>query len=232
MDVKQSKRIQTSILNASEKKVLVWLAERQPRWVTSDMLTLVGMLGSVIIATGYILSNININFLWLASFGFVVNWYGDFLDGTLARVRNQQRPIYGFYVDHTVDAINELLMFVGAGLSPLMDVKLAVVILVIYLMLTLNVSVNAHLKNEFKLTYAKLGPTEFRIVVILVNTLLVCFRPLTEIANSYTIFDHEVTLHVMDYVGAVILAFLIFVYLVTIVRDAREYAKKDPLPKP
>ncbi len=232
MDVKQSKRIQTSILNASEKKALVWLAERQPRWVTSDMLTLVGMLGSVIIAAGYILSNININFLWLASLGFVVNWYGDSLDGTLARVRNQQRPIYGFYVDHTVDAINELFMFVGAGLSPLMDVRLAVVILVIYLMLTLNVSVNAHLKNEFKLTYAKLGPTEFRIVVILVNTLLVCIRPLAEIANSHTIFGQEVTLHVLDYVGAVILVFLIFIYLVTIVRDAREYAKKDPLPKP
>ena len=96
----QSNRIQTSILNGVERKALIWLAKRQPSWVTSDMLTLVGSIGAVIIAVGYMLSGININFLWLATFGFLVNWYGDSLDGTLARVRNAQRPLYGFFVDH------------------------------------------------------------------------------------------------------------------------------------
>ena len=89
----QSKRIQTSVLNAAEKKVLVWLASRQPRWMTSDILTFIGVLGAVIVAVGYALSNYFIQWLWLASFGFFVNWYGDSLDGTLARVRSLQRPV-------------------------------------------------------------------------------------------------------------------------------------------
>ena len=88
-------RIQTSVLNELEKKVLIWLAERQPKWVTSDLLTYIGTFGAAVIAAGYILSSRNINFLWLSSLGFVINWYGDSLDGTLARVRKTQRPIYG-----------------------------------------------------------------------------------------------------------------------------------------
>ena len=117
---RQSRRIQTSLVNAAEKKLLVWLAERMPRWVNSDFLSFIGFLGSLTIAAGYILSNKNINFLWLSSLGYLINWYGDSLDGTLARVRKTQRPIYGYYLDHTLDAINEVIMFSGAGLSVLM----------------------------------------------------------------------------------------------------------------
>ena len=93
----QSVRIQTSVLSKIEKRVLIWLAQRQPRWVNSDMLTFLGTIGALIIAAGYVLSNKNINFLWLSSFGFIVNWYGDSLDGTLARVRHCQRPNYGYH---------------------------------------------------------------------------------------------------------------------------------------
>ncbi len=146
-EIKKAVRIQTSFLNAAEKKALVWLAERMPRRVTSDHLTLVGIIGSIIIAAGYILSRFHISFLWLATFGFVVNWFGDSLDGTLARVRNTQRPIYGYYLDHTVDVINEIVMFVGIGLSPLVNLDLAVSALGLYLILTLNVSMNAHLRK-------------------------------------------------------------------------------------
>ena len=89
MKQEQSRRIQTSVLNAAEKKVLVWLAQRQPRWVTSDGLTAIGVAGAIIVALGYILSNHHIGWLWLASLGFVINWYGDSLDGTLARVRGE-----------------------------------------------------------------------------------------------------------------------------------------------
>ena len=193
MEHRQSNRIQTSILNALEKKALVWLAERQPKWMTSDILTFIGTFGAIVIGAGYYLSNYNIAFLWLSSLGFLINWYGDSLDGTLARVRKQQRPVYGYYLDHTMDAINELFMFVGAGLSPFFFFFLTLVAFALYLMLSLNVSINAHLKSEFRLTYAKLGPTEFRIIVI---------------------------------------AILALIYLVTIIVDAHEYAKLDPMPKP
>ena len=100
MGKETSTRIQTSILNALEKKALVWLAGKQPRWMTSDVLTYIGVLGAVVCAVGFALANLDIRYLWLSSLGLVINWYGDSLDGTLARVRNTQRPVYGFFIDH------------------------------------------------------------------------------------------------------------------------------------
>lgn len=224
-------RIQTSFLNALEKKALVWLAERQPKWMTSDILTYIGTLGAVVIAVGYILSAWNINFLWLSSLGFVINWYGDSLDGTLARVRKTQRPVYGYYIDHTVDCINEFIMFIGIGLSGLMHFSLAMVILAVYFMLTINVSINAHLKKEFRLTYARLGPTEFRILAIIANTVLALVRPISEFALTFFIFGREFTLASLDIVGIVVLVVLSVIYLTTIVKDGHDYAEMDPMPK-
>ena len=231
MGKEQSKRIQTSILNDVERKVLVWLAERQPRWVVSDTLTFVGFLGSVIIALGYILTNLDYRWLWLASLGFVINWYGDSLDGSVARVRKTQRPVYGFYIDHTMDVINEIFMLVGVGLSMLMRFDIAMLILVMYLALTINVDTNAHLKNEFKLTYGGFGPTEFRILVIIVNTLFIFIRPLREFVADITLFGHSISLSAMDIFGIAVLAILTIIYIATVVSDARGYAKADPMPE-
>lgn len=119
MGKETSTRIQTSILNEAEKKALIWLAQRQPKWITSDFLTYMGVLGAVVCALGFILANVNVHYLWLSSLGLVINWYGDSLDGTLARVRNTQRPIYGFFIDHSLDAITICIMCIGAGLSPM-----------------------------------------------------------------------------------------------------------------
>ena len=224
-------RIQTSVLNALEKRVLVWLAQRQPRWVTSDMLTYIGVLGAVVIAAGYILASHNINFLWLSSLGFIINWYGDSLDGTLARVRNTQRPIYGYYLDHTVDAINEVMIFVGVGLSGLMHLEIALLALVMYLLMTINVSINAHLKKEFKLTYAKMGPTEFRIIMILINTLFATISPLREFSHSFVIFGSEFTFKALDYIGIAIVIILAMMHLTTVHNDIKGYAESDPMPK-
>ncbi len=162
MERKQATRIQESVLNTLEHKALIWLAARQPRWVTSDMLTAIGTFGAFLIGLGYALTFININFLWLSTFGLLVNWYGDSLDGNLARYRHKQRPVYGYYLDHTMDVINESMMFFGAGMAPFFDMRLTLSAFILYLLMTLNVSMNAHLKSEFKLTYLKLGPTEFR----------------------------------------------------------------------
>jgi len=230
-DIKTSKRIQTSVLNAAEHKALVWLAARQPRWMTSNILTWIGIAGSVVIAAGYILSNQNINWLWLATLGFLINWYGDSLDGNLARYRGTQRPIYGYYLDHTVDAINEICMFLGIGLSALLNIWIAIAGLIIYLLLTINVSMNAHLKKEFKLTYAKLGPTELRLILIIVNTLFIFIEPLREYSRNITLFGQDFTIGAFDYIGAVIVAMLALVYVVTILKDLHEYARMDP-PKP
>ena len=223
-------RIQTSILNAGEKKVLVWLAKRQPKWMTSDILTYIGTFGAIVIAAGYILASVNINFLWLSSLGFVINWYGDSLDGTLARVRNRQRPVYGYYIDHTVDCINEFLIFIGIGLSGLMHFELALLILAVYFMLTINVSINAHLKKEFRLTYAKLGPTEFRILAIIANTVLALAPSLAHFTFILSMFGKRLTLMSLDVFGILVLIVLMVIYIGTIAKDARDYAKMDPMP--
>lgn len=228
---KKAVRIQNSILNGPEKKALVWLAGRQPKWVVSDVLTIVGIIGAIMIGAGFVLCSKNINWLWLSIAGFVVNWYGDSLDGTLARVRNTQRPLYGFYLDHTVDCINEAFMFLGLGLSYLMRLDIALMIFIVYLFLTVNVSVNAHLKSEFKLTYGKLGPTEFRVIACLLIMCIIFFPGIREFHTSMRFLGRNVALTALDIAGLVILAVLTVIYLVTIFQDARGYAKADPMPE-
>lgn len=219
MEKKQATRIQSSVLNALEHKVLIWLAARQPKWVTSDMLTAVGTAGAFLIGLGYALTSINISFLWLSTFGLFVNWYGDSLDGNLARYRRKQRPIYGYYIDHTMDVINEAMMFFGAGMAPFFDMRLTVAAFVLYLVLTLNVSMNAHLRSEFKLTYLKLGPTEFRLIIAIANTVMLCFgeRILSSIVPNC-------------FIGFVVLM-LCIIYVITVISDIKYYSAIDPLPK-
>lgn len=229
MKQEQSKRIQTSVLNAAEKKVLVWLAERQPRWVTSDMLTGIGVVGSLVVALGYFLSNYSVEWLWLASLGFVINWYGDSLDGTLARVRKTQRPIYGFYLDHNIDGITMAIMCVGAGLSDLLNLYIAMAVLAVYLLLSISVYINAHLKGEFKLTYAGMGPTEFRLIMILINTLFIAVAPLREWSIAFQVAGVSVTFGAFDFIGLAILVILVLIYLNNFKEDAKEYAEIDPV---
>ena len=228
MGTKQAQRIQTSILNGGERRLLIWLAERQPAWMTSDILTFIGTFGAALIGLGFVLSDMDIRWLWLSSFGLLVNWYGDSLDGTLARVRNTQRPIYGYYLDHTIDCVNESFMFIGAGLSRLVRLDICLLAYMFYLFMTINVSINAHLKGEFKLTYAKLGPTEFRVLMVIVNTLMIFIRPLQEFSCATSLLGRPVVLHTLDFVGLGIIVILALMYVCTIISDARKYAGIDP----
>lgn len=230
MAKEQSVRIQTSFLNAAEKKALVWLAERQPKWMTSDILTFIGFLGAVIIAVGYALSA-NPVFLWLASFGWIINWYGDSLDGTLARVRKQQRPVYGFFIDHTVDCINESIMIIGIGMSPFMQFDVAILCLVAYLLISVYVYISAHLKGEFKLTYGKMGPTELRVIMIIVNTLWFFIPWLREYSLDIKMFGSIYSFSVLDFVGIFLFVGILIAYFGSLIKDGREYAKADPLKK-
>lgn len=229
MKKEQSKRIQTSLLNAIEKEILVWLAKRQPRWMTSDILTAIGVAGAIVVAIGYVLSNYHVGWFCLASLGFAINWYGDSLDGTLARVRGTQRPIYGFYLDHNIDGITMAIMCVGAGLSDLLNLYIAMGVLAVYLLLSISVYINAHLKGEFKLTYAGMGPTEFRLIMIVVNTLFALITPLREWATSFTIANTSISLGAFDIIGLFILIVLIIIYLNNFKHDAETYAKLDPV---
>ena len=171
-DIKSHTRIIDSITGPHEKKLLVWIAERLPTWVTPNMMTGLGVLGAVIIFLGYILCNIHPAFLWLASFGFFVNWFGDSLDGTIARVRDIQRPKFGFFIDHTVDSFNIVLLFLGIGFSPFVHFSLAMIALIGYMQLSILVYIRTAVKGEFKISYGLLGATEARILAIMANTLV------------------------------------------------------------
>lgn len=225
---KQATRIQTSILSSAERKALTWLAARQPRWVTSDMLTWFGTFGALLVGLGFALAWIDYRWIWLSTVGLVIHWYGDSLDGSLARYRNTQRPTYGYYIDHTMDVVTEGLMFIGFGLSPYARFDLSMVVFVLYLALTLNVSINAHLKSEFKLTYAKLGPTEFRLFLIIFNTILIFVKPFRELEVHFDVLKRSGSLHCLDVFGLLVIAVLTLMYVFTVISDARGYAKIDP----
>src|SRR5512147_2001859 len=128
-DAPAHRRVNDILLGPLERPALQWLAARLPAWVTPDLLTGLGLFASVIIFLAYTATNLDKGFLWLASLGFVLNWFGDSLDGTLARYRKIERPRYGFFVDHIVDAASECMVFLGIGLSPYVRFDLACVAL-------------------------------------------------------------------------------------------------------
>ena len=224
MGHEKSERIQTSILSRVEKKALVWLAGRQPRWVTSDFLTFVGVMGAVLFAVGGMLAHIDLHYLWLGSLGLVVNWYGDSLDGTLARVRHTQRPIYGFFIDHTLDALAPCLFCLGLGLSPVMRMDVALLIMGGYLCLSIYTYISTIIIDEFRLTYGKLGPTEVRLILIAVNTLYI-YAPWRE--THYAIGRQQWS--AFDLIGVAVSVILFTLYATQFASDRRKLAVKDPL---
>ena len=183
-DVGSQKRVLTSLTAKTEKRILIWLAERMPRWVTPDLLTGVGVLGAAIVFAGYALSNLAPGFLWLSTFGLIVNWFGDSVDGTLARVRGTERPKYGFYIDHTVDVISEGFVILGIGVSPYVRFDVACLTFIGYLSISVLSYVRAFVDGTFKISYGWFGPTELRILLAVVNTIMFFApRPTIEIAG-------------------------------------------------
>lgn len=170
--VEKHQRKNDILLGFLERPVLKWLAERMPDWVTPDVLTWIGIIASFIIFFSYILTHISPAFLWLASLGFVLNWFGDSLDGTVARYRHIERPRYGFLVDHFVDAISTLLIFIGLGFSPYVDLMVATFAVIGYLLLSIMVYLITYVTGIFKISNAKIGPTEIRVLAILANTFI------------------------------------------------------------
>jgi archaetidylinositol phosphate synthase len=189
--IRTHKRINDIFLGPLERPALKWLAARMPAWVTPDTLTATGALGSLVIFSGYCLSNIDRNFLWLACLGFFINWFGDSLDGTLARFRDIQRPRYGFFVDHIMDTVSVVLIFLGLGLSPYIHFEVACLALISYLMMSILVYVRTYVDGEFQISYIGIGPTELRLIAIAANILVYFIGTQTLAAplNMFTAYD-------------------------------------------
>ena len=214
-------REKTFLLARPEARALEWIARRLPRFVMPDHLTLLGVLAAVGIAAAYALSNRDPVWLWAASGLLVVHWLGDSLDGTLARVRRSERPRYGYYLDHLVDAVATALIGVGLGLSPYMLLVTGLVIVVAYLVLSINTYLETNVLGVFSLGYGRLGPTEARAGLIAVNTLLALgLAPSLPVAG--------VGLGLLDLVGLGLAALMLAGLAVRAARNLRELARQEP----
>ena len=224
-DLNNHKRVNDILLGPLERPALKWLASHLPAWITPDKCTSIGVLGAIIIMLGYILSGLNRNFLWLATFGFVVNWFGDSLDGTLARFRGIERPKYGFFIDHVTDAANEVLIFLGLGMTPYVRFDIACLILIAYLLLSVLVYVRTCVAGEFRISYSRLGPTEFRVLAILLNVAMYFFGRI-----SYTVAVGPfglVSFSPYDLVVSTLSLLLLYFFLSTVSQETIRLKKEN-----
>jgi archaetidylinositol phosphate synthase len=183
---RDAKRLQTSILAMPEKQLLRWLAERTPAWVNSDHLTAMGFVAQALTGFTYAMSTWNRGWL-IAGIGFLaLNWLGDSMDGTLARVRQKQRPRYGFYVDHMLDSIGAVALMGGLALSGYMSPAVAITLLVLFLVLSIQSYLATYTLGEFRLSFWSFGPTELRLLLVTGN--LALFR-WPRVLHGWRLFD-------------------------------------------
>jgi archaetidylinositol phosphate synthase len=212
-------RIATNFLARPERHLLNQFCRLLPAWVTPDHLTTIGIGGAIITALGYLASNYHPAFFFLASFGLIVNWFGDSLDGSLARYRKIERPRYGFFVDHSVDVINEFIIIAGLGLSPYISMSVALFALCGYYALSLYVYLLHQISGEHRLSFASLGPTEVRLIIIWINSAMFLIGP-----AQVSFMGRSFPLHTVS-IGAVGAA-LVAIFVANVYKTARELARQ------
>jgi len=184
---RQATRVHGSFLATAEKRALIWMAERLPAWVNSDHLTLIGFAAQIATGVCYALAAWDRRMLLAAIVCLAVNWFGDSLDGTLARVRQRQRPRYGFYVDHMIDSIGAVAMMGGLALSGFMHPAIAIGLLIAFLLLSIQSYLATYTLGEFHLSLWRFGPTELRVLLAVGN--LALFRWAWVMHRRYRLFD-------------------------------------------
>jgi phosphatidylglycerophosphate synthase len=218
---KNAERHQLSILTPLEKLTLRWLAERMPAWVTSDHLTLLGFAGMILTGASYYMAQYNPWFLVMGIVCLAINWFGDSLDGTLARVRNRQRPRYGFYVDHIVDAFGVSFVVAGLGLSGYMSPTVAMAFLIAYFLMNIEIYLATYTLGVFKLSYGVMGPTELRIIVCIGNLVLLTKKSV-RIGDGYYLL--------CDVSGVVAIIVLVAIAIVSSIKNTKHLYNEERLP--
>ncbi len=213
-------RLQTSVLAAAEKRLLIRIAQQLPGWVNSDHLTVLGGLAMVGAGASYWLSGTHPPALWLVVLFLGINWFGDSLDGTVARVRNCQRPRYGFYVDHILDTLGVLFVLMGLGLSGHMTPLVAAVVLAAYYMLSIEIYLAASVLRTFRMGFFGFGPTELRILLGIGTLALFNHAKVSIAGRAFLLFD----------VGGVIAAAgMVLFFVVSAAGNTRALYEEEPL---
>jgi archaetidylinositol phosphate synthase len=216
-----ARRVNRSLTASVEKRALLWMAERAPHWVTSDQLTVLGLSAQIGAGAFYAVARTNRYALLLVVVCVALNWLGDSLDGTLARVRQQQRPRYGFYVDHMVDLFGAVALMTGLGCSGLVHWPTAVAMLVAFLLLSSESYLATYTLDCFEMSQGFLGPTEIRILLIAGSLALLRSPYATIFGHRFLLFD----------VGGVIASAGMFAMAIAItVRHTAELYRQEPLP--
>jgi archaetidylinositol phosphate synthase len=224
-----AKRLNDSALGALERPALAWAADRLPASVSPDHLTLIGVAGALAAAAGYFASRWSLEWLWLASAGLVLNWAGDSLDGTLARLRRIERPRYGFFVDHTTDLFSQSAVFLALGASPCAHFGVACLALVTFLSAFVYSLIGLKVRNTLRITYFGFGPTEIRALLIAGNLITLGFGILD---ISPWVVPHQALGPVTIYeLGIVVICATALPALAGLaVRESRDLAREDPPP--
>lgn len=183
------RRVNHSFTAAIEKRALVWMAERAPAWVTSDQLTVLGLAAQVGAGACYALARFNKWMLVGVIVCIALNWLGDSLDGTLARVRQQQRPRYGFYVDHVVDIFGATALMTGLAFSGFVHWQIAAAMLIAFLLLSAESYLATHTLGTFEMSHGLFGPTEIRILLIAGNVELLRTPYAMMLGHRMLLFD-------------------------------------------
>jgi archaetidylinositol phosphate synthase len=218
-------REKTFLLARAETRALTWMAERLPARVMPDHLTALGVLAAAGIAVAYALSNHGDAWLWVASALLVVHWCGDSLDGTLARVRGTERPRYGYYLDHLVDALATAMIGIGLGLSPHLLLATGLLVVIAYLVLSINTYLETQALGVFSLGYGRVGPTEARIALIALNAAMALGAPLHFAVAG-------VGLSALDAVALAVVALMAVALGARAARNLRELAAREPAVRP
>ena len=184
-------RIQENVLARAERRLLNRLCAALPRWVTPDMLTFTGMFGALLVLAGYLASNVDDAWLWMSVGGYAVHWFGDSLDGSLARFRGIERPRYGYFLDHSCDGLATTMILAGIGFTPFVSLEAALIALCGYLLLAIHAFLSVRVLGELRLSYLNLGPTELRLILVAL-TLAMYFAgvtgPLIGQLNGFDLF--------------------------------------------
>ena len=222
MTFQEALRLHTAVTASAEKNLLIAMARRLPRWINSDHLTGLGFVALLGSGASYWLAQYDELGLWLVILCLAVNWFGDSLDGTVARVRNQQRPRYGFYVDHILDALGTVALVGGMAASGYLSWPVGSAVLIAYLTLCIEVYLATYTLREFRISFAGVGPTELRIAIAFGNlALLHGFRTGWTPLGRFAIFD----------IGGVVATMgLSVILLVTVVRHTVQLYREEPLP--
>ena len=219
---REATRIHTSVLAAAEKRLLIWMAERLPRWVNSDHLTLLAGLAMIAGGICYWIGPSSAVAMVTAILMLALNWWGDSLDGTLARVRHQERPRYGFYVDHVLDIVGILCLLAGFALGGFMTPVIAAGFLIAYYLLMVEIALATHAAGTFRISFWRFGPTELRILLALGTVQLMRSPHVTVGGERFLLFDIG---------GVAAIAALLFTFVASALRTGRLLYGLEPLPR-